>query len=77
MTGDKELFKDLDKSFKSMVKIGYGEYLEVTGKDMVSIESRAWAKLITKMLLVPKIDQNLLSVGQLVEKGFKVPHFGL
>ncbi|XP_038889190.1 uncharacterized protein LOC120079069 [Benincasa hispida] len=72
MTNDKELFKDIDKSFKPRVKIGNGEYLEVKGKTTVSIESCAGIKLITKVLFVPEIDQNLLSVGQLVEKGFKV-----
>ncbi|XP_038885771.1 uncharacterized protein LOC120076063 [Benincasa hispida] len=72
MTSDKELFKDLDKSFKSRVKIGNSEYLEVKGKDTVSIESCVETKLITEVLFVPEIDQNLLSVGQLVEKGFKV-----
>ena len=30
--------------------------------------------MITDVLYVPEIDQNLPSVGQLVEKGFKV-HF--
>ena len=29
-------------------------------------------KLIYDVLLVPKIDQNLLSVGQLLEKGYSV-----
>ncbi|XP_038902496.1 uncharacterized protein LOC120089156 [Benincasa hispida] len=72
MTSDKELFKDLDKSFKSRVKIGNDEYLEVKGKGTVSIESCAGTKLITEVLFVPEIDQNLLSIGQLVEKGFKV-----
>ncbi|XP_039169644.1 uncharacterized protein LOC120293908 [Eucalyptus grandis] len=45
MTSDETLFINLDKSLKSIVRIGNGEYLEV---------------------------KNLLSVGQLVEKGFKV-----
>ena len=30
------------------------------------------AKLISDVLYVPEIDQNLLSVGQLLEKGFKL-----
>ena len=39
---------------------------------MVAIESQISLKLIYDVLFVPDIDQNLLSVGQLVEKGFKV-----
>lgn len=37
MTSDKELFKDLDISFKSRVKIGNNVYLEVKGNDIVSM----------------------------------------
>lgn len=39
---------------------------------MVAIESRTGIKLISNVLYVPDIDQNLVSVRQLVEKGFKV-----
>ncbi|XP_016729262.1 uncharacterized protein [Gossypium hirsutum] len=53
-------------------RIGNGEYLEVNGRGTVAIESCAGTKLISDVLFVPEIDQNLLSVGQLVEKRFKV-----
>ncbi|XP_017636057.1 uncharacterized protein LOC108478146 [Gossypium arboreum] len=59
-------------SLKSKVKIGNGEYLEVKGRGIVAIESCVGTKLISDVLFVPEIDQNLLSVGQLVEKRFKV-----
>ena len=38
----------------------------------MAIESLTGLKYITDVLYVPDIDQNLLSVGQLIEKGFKV-----
>ncbi|RVW87111.1 Retrovirus-related Pol polyprotein from transposon TNT 1-94 [Vitis vinifera] len=44
----------------------------VKGKRIVAIESLIGLKYITDVLYVPDIDQNLLSVGQLIEKGFKV-----
>ncbi|XP_052886128.1 uncharacterized protein LOC128294171 [Gossypium arboreum] len=72
MTYGRKLFKDLDRLFKSKVRIGNGEYLEVKGRCTVAIESCAGTKLISDVLFVPEIDQNLLSVGQLVEKRFKV-----
>ncbi|XP_048139602.1 uncharacterized protein LOC125316165 [Rhodamnia argentea] len=72
MTSDEKLFIDLDKSLKSGVRIGNGEYLEVKGKGIVAIESCLGTKLVSDVMYVPEIDQNLLSVGQLVEKGFKV-----
>ncbi|KAA0046245.1 putative mitochondrial protein [Cucumis melo var. makuwa] len=62
MTSDKELFEDLDTSFKSKVKIGNDAYLEVKDKGIVSIESYVRTKLITEVLFVPEIDQNLLSI---------------
>lgn len=72
MTHDQELFRELDRSLVSKVKIGNGELITVEGKGTVAIESCTGTKLIYDVLYVPEIDQNLLSVGQLVEKGFKV-----
>ncbi|RVW60649.1 hypothetical protein CK203_048842 [Vitis vinifera] len=45
---------------------------EIRGKGTIAIESLSSLKLILDVLFVPNIDQNLLSVGQLLEKGFKV-----
>lgn len=59
MLGDGKLFEDFNKSFKSKVKIVHDECLEVEGKGMVSIESCVGTMLITEVLLVPKINQNL------------------
>ncbi|XP_056164508.1 uncharacterized protein LOC115692343 [Syzygium oleosum] len=72
MTIDEKLFIDLDKSLKSRVRIGNGEYLEVKGKGTIAIESCGGTKLVSNVMYVPEINQNLLIVGQLVEKGFKV-----
>ncbi|KAL6332549.1 hypothetical protein AAG906_008969 [Vitis piasezkii] len=64
--------KELDKTTVSKVRIGNGEYISTRGKRIVAIESLSGLKLIPDVLFVPNIDQNLLSVGQLLEKGFKV-----
>ena len=72
MTFDRDLFKELDTSVASKVKIGNGEYIAVKGKGTVAIESISGTKLIKDVLFVPNISQNLLSVGQLIQKGFKV-----
>ncbi|RVW82635.1 hypothetical protein CK203_037380 [Vitis vinifera] len=66
------LFRELDRTTISKVRIGNGEYIPVKGKGTVAIESQTGLKLIYDVLFVPDIDQNLLSVGQLVEKEFKV-----
>ena len=54
------------------VRIGNEQYIEVKGKGTVAIKGFAGIKLIYDVLLVPKIDQNLLSVGQLLEKDYSV-----
>nr|KYP41593.1 Putative transposon Ty5-1 protein YCL075W family [Cajanus cajan] len=72
MMNDQMLFKELDKTIVSKVKIGNGDFISVKGKGTVTIESLTGLKHISYVLYVPDIDQNLLSVAQLVEKGFKV-----
>ena len=72
MTGDEELFRELDRSQVSKVRIGNGAYIAVKGKGTIAIESCRGTKLISDVLFVPEIDQNLLSVRQLTSKGFKV-----
>ncbi|GAA0169216.1 hypothetical protein LIER_40722 [Lithospermum erythrorhizon] len=39
LTGDKELFRELDKSQVSKVRIGNGEHIDVKGNGVVAIES--------------------------------------
>ena len=72
MTNDHKLFKEHDKTVVSKVKIGNGDFISVKGKGTVAIESLSGMKYISDVLFVPDIDQNLLSVPQLIEKGFKV-----
>ncbi|KAE8729685.1 hypothetical protein F3Y22_tig00003435pilonHSYRG00123 [Hibiscus syriacus] len=72
MTHDKELFRYLKPTNITKVRIGNGDYISVKGNGTIAIASYAGTKLIQDVLFVPEIDQNLLSVGQLIEKGFKV-----
>ncbi|RDX76727.1 hypothetical protein CR513_43252, partial [Mucuna pruriens] len=68
----RDLFKELGTSVVFKVNSGNGEHNAVKGKDTVAIESISSTKLIKDVLFVPNIGQNLLSVGQLIQKGFKV-----
>ncbi|KAL4282230.1 hypothetical protein GQ457_03G037800 [Hibiscus cannabinus] len=72
MTPDKTLFKDLKLSKVTKVRIGNGDYISVKGSGTVAVTTSSGTKTISDVLYVPEIDQNLLSVGQLLEKGFKV-----
>ena len=54
------------------VRIGNDAYISAKGKGTISITTNSGTKSISNVLYVPDIDKNLLSVGQLIEKGFKV-----
>jgi len=71
MTHDKELFKELNKSNISKVRIRNGEQLDVKGTRTISIKIHSNIKLIFDVLYVLDITQNLLSVAQMLEKGYK------
>ena len=72
MTHDANLFKCLDRSFVSKVKIGNGDFIEVQGKGDVVVETPTGTKLISNVLYVPEINQSLLSVAQMLENGFSL-----
>ena len=72
MTHGKDLFRELRSTNTLKVRIGNGQYITVEGNGIVVISSCSGTKLISNVLYVPKIDQNSLSVGQLIEKDYKV-----
>ncbi|XP_059310030.1 uncharacterized protein LOC132061192 [Lycium ferocissimum] len=72
MTYDKSLFKELKPTEISKVRIGNGDQILIEGKGTVVIKTSSGNKTISDVLYVPNIDQNLLSICQLVEKRFKV-----
>ncbi|KAA3488257.1 pleiotropic drug resistance protein 3-like [Gossypium australe] len=72
MAADASNFKNVDKRFHSKVKVGNGQYIEAVRNGDVLIKTASGTKLVTDVLLVLDIDQNLLSVGQLLEKNYSV-----
>lgn len=68
MTNYEKLFREVDILVKSRDRIGNGGYISIKGTESVTIKSFTGTKLIFKVLCVLKIDRNLLSVGQLLEK---------
>lgn len=74
MTSNESIFCNLDTSVKTKVKTGNGELVETKGKGTVAIETKKGTRLIKDILLVPSLDQNLLSVGQMMENGYSL-HF--
>jgi hypothetical protein len=74
MAHDEELFKELDKTIASKVTIGNGESVDVKGKRVVAVKTLSGTKYISDVLFVPELNQNLLSVGQMLEKHYTL-HF--
>jgi len=71
MCGKKELFADLDDSFRTKVKFGDGMFVPVTGKRRILITLKNGDhRYIYDVFYVPDMKSNLLSMGQLAEKGY-------
>ncbi|XP_059627041.1 uncharacterized protein LOC132269821 [Cornus florida] len=74
MTGDKNIFLEIDSSSNSQVRMENGALVQANGKGTIAIETKKGRKHIRDVLLVSDLEQNLLSVGQLVEHGYSI-HF--
>jgi hypothetical protein len=73
MCGEKETFSSLDESFRSSVKFGDNSKISVMGKGKVTIQTKGNSThIIANVLFVPNLKTNLLSVGQLQEKGYEI-----
>ncbi|XP_019435896.1 PREDICTED: uncharacterized protein LOC109342354 [Lupinus angustifolius] len=72
MTSHKEWLIDFHSSRKSKVKFVDDSTLKVEGAgDVVILRNNGSKALISYVLFVPSMRYNLLSIGQLVQKGFR------
>jgi len=72
MCGDKTLFSNLNESFRQMVKLGNNMKMSVVGKGNVRLQVSEFVHVITEVFYVPELRNNLLSIGQLQEKGLTI-----
>eukprot|EP00253_Pinus_taeda_P036700 PITA_36700 len=73
MTGNIALFSTLDKNMKSEVTLGTDRKVSVMAKGEVKIFTKQGErKTIADVYYVPGMRCNLLSIGQLVQKGYNV-----
>ncbi|KAL4354076.1 hypothetical protein GQ457_06G014380 [Hibiscus cannabinus] len=72
MASDESMFKNIDRTCISRIKIGNGQFIEAKGRGDVLVNTPTCTKIIYDVLLVPDIDQNLLSVGQLLENNYPI-----
>ncbi|XP_019433850.1 PREDICTED: uncharacterized protein LOC109340583 [Lupinus angustifolius] len=71
MTSHKEWLTDFNPSRKSKVRFADDSTLKVEGTgDVVVVRKNGSNALITDVLFIPGLKCNLLSIGQLVQKGF-------
>ena len=67
------MFSNLDESVKSEVKLGTDRKVSVVGKGKVDIlTKKGEKKYISYVYIVPGLKHNLISIGQLMQKGSDV-----
>ena len=72
MTGDEKAFLSINNSITAKVKMGNGALVDAKGKGTISINMKGSGKQIHDVLYVPDLEENLFSVGQLMENGYSL-----
>ena len=73
MCGKKELFVELTEEVHKKVNLGDSSKLSVEGKWKVKIYQKDGKNAyISYVYYIPNMKNNILSIGQLVEKGYNI-----
>ncbi|WOG92348.1 hypothetical protein DCAR_0311612 [Daucus carota subsp. sativus] len=73
MTGHKELFTEIDDTISGEVTFGDSSKIPVKGKGTVTIMTKKGEKkYINDVYYIPALKNNIISLGQLVEKGYNI-----
>jgi gag-polypeptide of LTR copia-type/Zinc knuckle len=73
MTGCRKYFTELDTTIGGMVRFGDGSAVSIGGRGTVLIKGRMGEhKTLTDVYYIPKLTSNIISLGQLEERGCKV-----
>ncbi|XP_042958086.1 uncharacterized protein LOC122293619 [Carya illinoinensis] len=73
MTGDRSKFVELDTKVMGHVCFGDESKLEIKGKDTILFEVKNGShKVLPNVYYIPKMKNNILSIGQLMENGCKI-----
>ena len=72
MSVNREWFSELNESFKQTVKLGNDSRIAVMGKGSVRMQVNGIVQVISNVYYIPELKNNLLSIGQLQEKGLAV-----
>ncbi|XP_016651052.1 PREDICTED: uncharacterized protein LOC107881557 [Prunus mume] len=72
MTSQESALINIDRIVTGKVKMGTRDLVQATGKGTLVVETQCGKRYINEVLLVPGLDENLLSVGQMMEHGYYV-----
>jgi len=72
MTKHLAFFSSIDKSIQPNVKLGNGDVVQAKGRGTIAVNTKRGTKIINNALYIPKLDQNLLSVAQMLRNGYVV-----
>ncbi len=73
MSGNETLFSFIDKSSKSEIKMGNNGTLLVVGKGSIMVCTKQGEKKeIKNVYFSPGMKHNLMSIGQIIQNGYKV-----
>jgi len=72
MCGDKAMFYELNEEFRQLVKLGNNTRMTMLGKGKVKLYLDGVHHIVTDVFYVPELKNNLLSIGQLQEKGLAI-----
>ncbi|CAL2266202.1 unnamed protein product [Prunus armeniaca] len=69
MTAHESLLIDIDRNVNCKVKMGTGDLVQSIGKGTLAIDVQGVTRYIREVMIVPGLDENLLSVGQMIAHG--------
>ncbi|KAL4363436.1 hypothetical protein GQ457_04G018680 [Hibiscus cannabinus] len=72
MTNDSSIFKKVDSSIKVPVRMGNGAVVKSTRKGTIIVQTKKGTKYINDVLLLPDLNESLLSVAQMVRNGYSL-----
>lgn len=72
MTSQESKLINIDRSVTCKVKMGSGDLVQAAGKGTLVVDTKHGVRHIQEVLLVPGLDENLLSVGQMMEHGYYI-----
>ena len=72
MTKHLSIYTSIDRSVQSNVKLGNSEVVQAKRKWTIAINTKRGTKIVTNVLYIPELDQNLLSVTQMLRNGYAV-----